>query len=556
MSPHPDDPPSGTSRSSSVVTQERSRSGSGIAILAVILMAGNILSRVLGLVREQLAASLFGTGDAIAAFTVADNLQTLLFDLMVSGALQAALIPVLAQWAAPDLASRLELRRIGGTLIVLTTTVLGALAMLGMIAAPALVDGLIWFSGQPEARGEETRELTIRLVRIILPAAVLLGIGTLLQAMLYALGRVAAPALSTAMRNLAIITSAVLLSGALGVESMAWGTVAGALMIVLMQLWPLARAGAMPIPGLDPRHPAFRRMLALYVPVFLGLLVNSVAVVVDRGLAWGAGEHALGAMRYATTLVQLVLGIVAAAISLASLPALSRHFSAGDEPAYRATLGRALTLVTVLIFPATFGLAALSAPITALLFGYGATDETGVRQITLALLGYLPGTLAAAYDQVLIFAFYARQNTRTPVLVGVVAVGVYFLVAFTTVDRFGMMGLVVANSTQFIVHAGVMWWLARRGFGWTAEQRIRMLGVRCGLASLAMAGAAWLAWLVLDRGLPEGEGTASDILRRLAVVGLPAGIAAAVYVAGIWRVMGHEVRAIGHAIRERMPGRA
>lgn len=556
MSPQPDEPPSGTSRPGSMAAQERSRSGSGIAILAAILMAGNILSRVLGLVREQLAASLFGTGDAIAAFTVADNLQTLLFDLMVSGALQAALIPVLAQWAAPDFASRLELRRIGGTLIVLATAVLGALAMLGMVAAPNLVDGLIWFSGQPEARGQDTRELTIRLVRIILPAAVLLGIGTLLQAMLYALGRVVAPALSTAMRNLAIIASAVLLSGALGVESMAWGTVAGALVIVLMQLWPLARAGAMPIPGLDPRHPAFRRMLALYVPVFLGLLVNSVAVVVDRGLAWGAGEHALGAMRYATTLVQLVLGIVAAAISLASLPALSRHFSSGDEPAYRATLGRALTLVTVLIFPATFGLAALSAPIAALLFGYGATDETGVRQITLALLGYLPGTLAAAYDQVLIFAFYARQNTRTPVLVGVISVGVYFAVAFTTVDRFGMMGLVVANSTQFIVHAGVMWWLARRGFGWSTQQRIMALSVRCGMASLAMALAAWLAWLVLDRALPEAEGTVSDILRRLTVVGLPVGVAAAVYVAGIWRVMGHEVRAIGRAVREQMPGRA
>ncbi|HEV2065829.1 MAG TPA: lipid II flippase MurJ, partial [Thermomicrobiales bacterium] len=185
MSSRPDGSSSGTSRSGSMPLPERSRSGSGIAVLAAILMAGNILSRLLGLVREQLAASLFGTGDAIAAFTVADNLQTLLFDLMVSGALQAALIPVLAQWAAPDLASRLELRRIGGTLIVLTTTVLGGLAMLGMIAAPSLVDGLIWFSGQPEARGEETRELTIRLVRIILPAAVLLGVGTLLQAILY-----------------------------------------------------------------------------------------------------------------------------------------------------------------------------------------------------------------------------------------------------------------------------------------------------------------------------------------------------------------------------------
>jgi putative peptidoglycan lipid II flippase len=553
MSPLPDDARPADIRSEPAAGEQTFRAGSGIAFLALIIMVGNVFSRVLGLVREQLAASLFGTGDAIAAFTVADNLQTLLFDLMVSGALQAALVPVLTQWAAPDLAIRREFRQIGGTLIVLASLVLGGLAVAGMAAAPDLVEGLVWFSGQPDARGEETRELTIRLVRIVLPAAVLLGIGTLLQAMLFAMGRVAAPALSTAVRNLTIIIGAVALSAPLGVESMAWGTTAGALAIVLIQIWPLARAGALPILGLDLRHPALRQMLALYVPVFLGLLFNSAAVVVDRGLAWGAGEHALGAMRYATTLVQLVLGIVAAAISLASLPALSRHFSANDEFAYGVTLGRSLTLVTVLIFPATFGLAALSTPIASLLFGYGATDDTGVRQITLALLGYLPGTLAAAYDQVLIFAFYARRNTRTPVLIGVLSVGVYFLVAFATVDAFGMMGLVVANSVQFIVHAGLMWWLARQGFGWTAQPRLAVLIPRCGAAALAMALAAWLTWWTLDLALPGRGGMDGAVVRRLLLVGVPAGIATAVYLAGVWTVMGDELRTMIRAIRQRLP---
>lgn len=553
MSSAPDDAASAVIRPDGPVEEGQSHTGSGIAILALVIMAGNVLSRMLGLVREQLAASLFGTGDAIAAFTVADNLQTLLFDLMVSGALQAALVPVLTQWAGPGLRSRPEFRRVGGTLVVLACLVLGGLAAIGMVIAPWLVEGLVWFSGQPDARGAETRELTIRLVRIVLPAAVLLGIGTLLQAMLFALGRVAAPALSTAVRNLAIIIGAVMLSGRLGVESMAWGTVAGALMIVLIQVWPLARAGALPILGLDFHHPALRRMVALYVPVFLGLLLNSVAVVVDRGLAWGAGEHALGAMRYATTLVQLVLGIVAAAIGLASLPALSRHFSAGDEAAYRATLGRSLTLVTVLIFPATFGLAALAAPISSLLFGYGATDDTGVRQITIALLGYLPGTLAAAYDQVLIFAFYARQNTRTPVLIGVLSVAVYFLVAFTSVDAFGMIGLVAANSIQFIVHAGTIWWLARREFGWTASPRLAALIPRCGAAALAMAFAAWLVWRLLELGLPVVGVSGGTITRRLLVVAVPVSVAALVYLAGIWTVMGGELRMMTHVVRQRMP---
>lgn len=530
MSPAPDDTPG--------------QRGSGIAFLALILMAGNVLSRVLGLIREQLTASLFGAGDDIAAFTVADNLQTLLFDLMVSGALQAALVPVLAQWAAPDAASRAELRRLGGTLVVLVTGILGILVVAGMIFAPLIVDGLTWFAGNDGARGGETVELTTRLVRIVLPAALFLGVGTTLQAMLFALGRVSAPALSSAVRNLAIVIAAILFSGALGVESLAWGTLAGAAAIVLVQLPPLARSGALPLLSLRLRHPALRQMGVLYLPVFLGLLVNSAAVIVDRGLAWGAEEHALGAMRYATTLVQLVLGLIAAAISLAALPTLSRHFSTGDETAFKAVLGRALMLVTVLILPATLGCAALAAPISSLLFGYGETGDREVRWIAIALLGYLPGTLAAAYDQVLIFAFYARRNTRLPVLIGVLSVLAYLAVAFLTVDAFGMVGLVVANSAQFVVHGGVMWWLASRRFGWTASPRLQRLIPRCALAALAMALAALAMAGLLDRALPEASDGVADVARRLLLVALPAAIGGIIYLAAVWPVCGEEARRV------------
>lgn len=526
----------------------------GIALAAIVLMLGNVLSRVLGLVREQLAAGLFGTGDAIAAFTIADNIQTLLFDLLASGALQAALIPVLAQWAAPESRSREELRRIGGTLVVGACVVVGTLVAVGMLFAPSVVDALVWFSGDTEARGPETIDLTVRLVRIVLPAALLLSIATVLQAILYAIERVTAPALSTAVRNAMIVLFTALFGSLWGVEAMAWGTLVGALAIVLIQIPPLLRNGVLPRPAFDVRHPALRQMGMLYVPVFLGLLVNTVAVVVDRGLAWGAGEYAIGAMRYATTLVQLTLGIIAAAISLAALPTLSRHFQTGDSTAYRTTLGRALVMVTVLIFPATFGLAALSAPIAELLFGYGATSDEGVRHISMALLGYLPGTLAAAYDQVLIFAFYARQNTRLPVAVGVMAVLVYFAVAFSLVDIFGMMGLVLANSAQFIAHAVVIWYFGRKQFGWMASPRLRFLIPRCALASGVAAWAGWALWFGLTRLIPETTGMA-DVAARIALVGAPMLLVAGIYVPWVARLCPSEVAIIRRAITGKLPAR-
>lgn len=530
------------------------RKTGGIAIAALILMLGNIFSRVLGLVREQLAAGLFGTGDEIAAFTIADNLQALLFDLLASGAMQAALIPVLAQWVAPTITDQKDLRRIGGTLLIGVLVVVGVVVIIAEIFAPTVVNALISVSGDEAARSPGTVDLTIRMVRIVLPAALLLCLATVLQAMLYAIEKVTAPALSTAVRNFAIVAVTALFGAKWGVEAMAWGTVLGATLIIVIQIPPLIRNHIVPIPAFDWRHPALKQMGLLYVPVFLGLLFNSFALVIDRGLAWGAGENAVGAMRYATTLTQLTLGIVAVAISLAALPTLARHFQSGDSIAFRTTLGRALSMVTLLIFPATFALATLSDPISRLLFGYGATTEVGVNQISLALLGYLPGTLVAAYDQVLIFSFYSRQNTKLPVAIGIAAVFIYFIFAFSLVDRYGMMGLVLASSAQFIFHTIVIWWFGRNAFGWLPDPPLRHLMPRIGAAALVASAIAWLAWYNLA-WLSESLIQVPEIGWRLLLVGIPAGLFVATYFAMVYWLTPEIVKQVGALVQDRLPAR-
>jgi putative peptidoglycan lipid II flippase len=331
------------------------------------------------------------------------------------------------------------------------------------------------------------------------------------------------------------------------VKSLAVGIVAGAALIVALQIGPLWRAGALPRVNLGFRHPAVGSVLGLYVPIFLGLLVNTAAVVVDRNLAWGAERDALGAMRYATTLVQMVLGLVAAAISLAILPALSRHHAAGDEPAFRAMLSRALAMTTVLIVPATLGLAAVGAPVVDLLFRHGATGEAEAEKIVIALLGYLPGTLFAAYDQLLIFAFYARRNTRTPVLVGIVAVGIYFLVAVSLVRPFGMLGLVLANSAQFVAHTVIMVVLARRAFGGVGDDHLRRVLIRCAAAGLGTALLSLLTWRVLDAGLPAASTGWLLIARELALVALPVAAGGLLYLAALHRLRVEELTALRRA---------
>jgi putative peptidoglycan lipid II flippase len=533
-----------------VVTDEQRTTthGSGIAAMAMLIMVGSLLSRVLGLVREQLASGLYGTGDRIAAFQIADNVHTLLFDLVISGMLQAALIPVLVQWAAPDAVSRAELRRVSGSLLVLVTLVVGSAVALGVMFAPQVVRAMTSLGGSGGDRSAETTALTVELVRIILPAVFFLAIGTLLMSVLYALNRVAAPALSLAARNAAVVAAMVLFTGLWGVKSMAAGVVAGAALIAVMNAIPLYRAGALPRPNFDFRHPGVAQVLRLYAPIFLGLIVSTLAVVVDRNLAWRAEEDALGAMRYATTLVQFLLGLVAAAIALAALPTLSTHFARGDEPAFRHTLERALVMVTILIVPSVLGLAAVSKPVVELLFQHGETGPDDARLIVIALLGYLPGTLFAAYDQVLIYAFYARRNTWWPVMVGVGATVVYFAVALPLGRSWGMIGLVLANSAQFVAHAVIMMVLSRRTLGVDGWERLRPVILRCLAAGIAMGAIAFVAWLGLDRALPETSSGIGRTLTELLAAGIPAAIGAAVFAWLLHRVGVDEAAELRRAV--------
>ncbi|MCO5218575.1 MAG: polysaccharide biosynthesis C-terminal domain-containing protein [Thermomicrobiales bacterium] len=189
-----------------------------------------------------------------------------------------------------------------------------------------------------------------------------------------------------------------------------------------------------------------------------------------------------------------------------------------------------------------------------MLFGYGATTEVGVDQISLALLGYLPGTLMAAYDQVFIFSFYSRQNTKLPVLIGVTAVFVYFAVAFTLVDRWGMMGLVLANSAQFVYHTIVIWWFGRRSFGWSPQMPLRSMVPRIAVASLGASAIAWLAWYNLDWLQPQVT-LIPEIGWRLLLVIIPGMLFVAAYAALVNWTSPQVVRQLGELVLPRLPQR-
>lgn len=471
-------------------TQNTRRFGGGIIRAAIIISVGNIMTRIFGLVRESVLAGLVGTGALTSAFVIADNTLSIFFDLLVSGAISSALVPVLSRYAAKA-ERRDEFWQIVNTLLTL-----GLLFLLSVVAILEIfADPLARFMAVKESA--ETQDLTVGLVRVILFGIIFLGISSIMMAALQALQRFAWSALSLAARNGGVVLIALLFYPWLHIWSLVLGVLVGTFMLIVLQAPGLRD---LPLsPSFDFRHPAIREILRLYRPIFLGLLVTSAALIIDRNLANQTGPDSIGAMRYATTLQQFVLGLVGSAISIAILPTLSRQVEdesgANLSGAYRQTLMGGLRLLCVLIIPATLGLLALALPAISVIFERGAFKDNALsKPLTLvALLGYLPGLPAAAVDQMLIVAFYARKNTLLPVVVGVFANLVYLVAAFSLLQPLGMLGLVLANSLQQIFHMTVMFWLLRRAFGKLGGYGLTRTAAKVTLAALLMSGLAFLA---------------------------------------------------------------
>ena len=474
-----------------------------IARAALLLMLGNAASRLLGLGREAVVVGLFGLSAATSAFVTASTVPTMVYDLLIGGAISAALIPVLADYARePDLA---EFGRVAGALLALTLVAAALLVVALELAAPLVVAAL----GAARRPGVEAE--TLAMVRLILPSVVLLGAAGVVQAILQARSIFRYTALSAAAFNLGIIAAGLSLGWLIGPSALVIGVLLGAGLQLAIQ-WPGLRGVPLQLVP-DPRNPGVRRALRLYAPVAAGLGVSQVAIFVDRYLAWGTGDESIAAMRSATTLVQLPLGLVATATAFAVLPTLARTV---DEPAeFDGTLAFGVRLALLAMVAATVALVLLREPIVRLLFQRGAFGAEDTLLTATAFVWYAPQMPFWAVDQLLIFAFYARKDTLRPVAVGVVGTLLYLAVALPAVAPLGMFGLILANTVQNCAHCLVMYALLLRAGRGLGGHGVGGALARALLASLALA----LAWLAAAAALGQPPPGAAGSAAWLLVVG-------------------------------------
>ncbi len=511
----------------------------GLAVAAGLIAVGNVLSSILGQVRNSVIAHLFADSVASSAYVVASAVPNTLYDFLVGGLVSAALVPVFSELAEHDSAA---LSDVASTMFTLISAVM--LGMIGVIWVAAPLLGQLLTSSNTV--GAAMRPLTVTLIRWMAPALLFMALSGLLTGLSQARRQFLIPALAISLFNVGMIASALLLSTRLSVRSLAVGMIVGA--AAQVALLTVTARGLQLRPRWQLRHPAIRQILRLYAPIMVGIGFSTLGTTVDRRLASGVAGGATAVMFYATTLIQFGMGVITSAISLAALPTLSRQ---GVDPdnltAYRQTLALSLKSVLVLIIPAAVGLGVLARPIVRLLFEGGNFSSAAGDRTALALCLYVPSMIAAAVDQPLIFAFYARKNTLLPNLVQGVAIATYLVVAFALVRPLGMYGLILGNVAQWTVHALVMLLLTERRLAAICGQRLGEALIK----GLAASGAMGVVVYSTTRLLGTSATTGQALVQ--VVVGGAAGVASYAIFAHLVRLEAFALVRAGLGRRLRRP---
>src|SRR5262245_50109828 len=462
-------------------------------------------SRILGVVREQVVASVFGAGAAMDAYNVAFRIPNLLRDLFAEGAMSAAFVPTFTRTlsaSGKEPAWRLGKHLINGLIVVSV-----ALVLLGIVFAEPLI---LAFAAQRYTSDPQQLALTVQMARIMLPALTLIALAAAFMGMLNSLHHYFIPALSPATFNVLTIICAfalVPLMPALGIEpivAIAIGTLLGGVAQLALQ-WPtMHREGFRYRIDVDWRDPGLQRMLTLMGPGTVGLAATQVNVFVNTLLATGTETGAVSWLQYAFRLMYLPIGLFGVSIATAVLPTVSRHTTDRNTEAVRETIANGVSLMLMLNVPASVGLIVLAHPIVRVILERGQFTATDTAATAAALQFYALGLLAYSVVRIVSPVFYALGRSRMPVTVSVIAVLVNAGLNVMLVRVLGFRGLALGTSIAALFNAAALLILLRRELHGIHGARIVSAFARIGAAAGAMGLVAALVNQALEARWPGG----------------------------------------------------
>jgi len=457
-------------------------------------------SRVLGLVREQVLASLFGASEAFDAFITAFRIPNLLRDLFAEGALSAAFVSGFTHKLTTDgdkAAWRLANLVLNALLIVLSL-----ITLLGILAAPVLVNAIA--PGFVNVPGKT--ELTVLLTRIMFPFLLLVALAALAMGMLNAKRVFGIPASASMMFNIGSILGGVGFAywldprfGPRAMVGMAIGTLIGGAAQFLIQVPSLRRIGYRYQPVLDRRDPDFRRIVTMLGPSVVGAAAVQINIFINNWFA-SVENGAVSWLNCSFRLMQFPIGVFGVAIATATLPSVSAFAARGDLERFRETLARSLRLAVFLSVPSACGLAVLAEPIIGVIYQHGRFDAVATAHTAQCLRMFAIGLAGYAALKVLAPSFYAFGDSRTPARVALFSIGINaglcWLLAWKL--RLGAMGLALSTALVALTNFAQLLWQMRKRLKRIEAKSLLLSGAKVGLASALMSAAAWGTHHFLD----------------------------------------------------------
>ena len=449
--------------------------------------ANTLLSRVLGFVRDVVIARAFGASAEADAFFVAFRIPNLLRRLFAEGAFSQAFVPVLSEYRerrGPEEVRELVACVSGG----LGSVLLGVSA-LGVAAAPLLV---LLFA--PGFLGAGTQyDLTVQMLRITFPYIFFISLTSFAAGILNASGRFGVPAFTPVLLNLSLIGATLWLAPRMAepVLALAVGVLIAGVAQLAFQLPFLAALRLLVAPRLRWAHEGVKRIMRLILPAVFGASVAQINVLIDTLIASFLVAGSISWLYFSDRVVEVPLGVFGIAIATVILPALSARYARQEEEAFSRTLDWALRCVVLIAVPSALGLAMLSLPILATIFHHGAFTGRDVEMSSLSLVAYAFGLAGFMLVKVLAPGFFARQDTRTPVRIGVVALlaNVVFNLALVLPLRHA--GLALATALSAYLNAALLLLALRRAGVYRPAPGWRALGTKTLLAAGVMAALLW-----------------------------------------------------------------
>jgi putative peptidoglycan lipid II flippase len=500
--------------------------GRVLVTASLILTGAALASRILGWIRLLVIGSQFGTSSELDAYFAAFRIPDAIFQLVVAGALSAALIPVFSSYRARgDEAEAWKLASSVINLVLIALIVLsGLMAIFAPIFVPIVAPGF----------DAPTTELTIRLTQIMLISPVLIGMGAVVSGILNSYQQFTIPSLAPLAYNVVIIAAAIFLAPIMGIEGLAVGVVVGSAAHLAIQLPSLAKVGRRYELSINVGHPGVRKVVRLMGPRMLGLAAGQLNFLVSTILASGLATGSLTVYNYAFQLSQLPVGIIGVSVAIALFPTMSRDAALGRVGEIRRQVSGAVRVLIFVAAPLMAVMIVLREPLTSVFYQYGVFSQEDAERTASALGWFAVGLVGHIVVHVLARAFYAMQDTRTPVTWSIVAVGLNVPLMILLVGPMGVEGLALALSISALIEViGLLWSLRARLEG--IEGRSILWSLVRALLAAAVAGVVMAGGLALANAvIPE---VMEDALGRLValLVLSAAGAVAFVLVAAVLR---------------------